>query len=144
MMDMDKVTDCSATELVLQNIRNGASPEQIPVDDVSLSNYLNYLLGRRDIPLSILAELVGINRSTLYKILSGHINPSRNLMIRLGLELETNYDEIQTLLKLSSCAALSGTRRRDVFIINAVINQQSVGILEDILLKNGLESILAR
>jgi len=136
--------DYSATEIVLENIRNGASPDEIQVDDVSLANYLNYLLGRRNIPLSILSELVGINRATLYKILSGAIKPSRNLMIRLGLELGASYDEMQKLLKLSSCAALSGTRRRDVFIINSVINHQSIGVLEDILLKNNLESILIR
>lgn len=138
------IEDHSATEIVLENIRNGTAPDQIQVDDVSLANYLNYLLGRRDIPLSILAELVGINRATLYKILSGAIKPSRNLMIRLGLELEASYDEMQKLLKLSNCAALSGTRRRDVFIINSVIKRQSIGVLEDILLKNNLESILIR
>ena len=64
---MNHIQDYSATEIVLENIRNGASPEQIQVDDVSLSNFLNYLLGRRDIPLSILAELVGINRATFTK-----------------------------------------------------------------------------
>ena len=141
---MNHIQDYSATEIVLENIRNGASPEQIQVDDVSLSNFLNYLLGRRDIPLSILAELVGINRATFYKILSGNIKPSRNLMIRLGLELQTDFSEMQTLLKLSNCAALSGTRRRDVFIIDAIINRQSIGILEDHLLKNNQESILTR
>ncbi len=141
---MDKLQDYSATEIVLENIRNGTSPENIQIEEVSLPNYLNYLLGRRDIPLSILAELVGINRATLYKILSGTIKPSRNLMIRLGLELQTSYDEMQMLLKLSSCAVLSGTRRRDVFIINAVVNHQSVGILEDTLIQNKMESILAR
>lgn len=141
---MKKIQECSPTEIVLENIRNGTSPEQIQVDGVSLSNYLNYLLGRRDIPLSILAELVGINRATLYKILSGSIKPSRNLMIRLGLELQTTFEEMQTLLKLANCAALSGTRRRDVFIIDAIVNKQSVGILDDHLIRNDLESILAR
>lgn len=141
---MKKIQECSPTEIVLENIRNGTSPEQIQVDGVSLSNYLNYLLGRRDIPLSILAELVGINRATLYKILSGSIKPSRNLMIRLGLELQTTFEEMQTLLKLANCAALSGTRRRYVFIIDAIVNKQSVGILDDHLIRNDLESILAR
>ena len=141
---MSNIEDFSVTELVLENIRNGASPEQISVDEVSLSNYLNFLLGRRDIPLSILAELAGINRATLYKILSGNIKPSRNLMLRLGLELGVTYDEMQNLLKLSNCAALSGSRRRDVFIINGIINHQSIGVLDDILIKNDLESILLR
>lgn len=67
---MGKIQNYSATEIVPENIRNGTSPEQIQVDDVSLSNYLNYLLGRRDIPLNILAELVGINRATLCTFLS--------------------------------------------------------------------------
>ncbi len=141
---MKKMQDFSPTEIVLENIRNGADPEQIQIEDLSLSNYLNYLLGRRDIPLSILAELAGINRATLYKILSGSTNPSRNLMLRLGLELQINYDEMQKLLKLSNCAALSGTRRRDVFIINAIVNKQSISILEDVLQKNQMEGILSR
>lgn len=141
---MDKVQDCSITEVVLECIRNGASPEEIQVEDISLPDYMNYLLGRRDIPLSILAELVGINRATLYKILSGNTNPSRNLMIRFGLELQISYHEMQMLLKLSSCAALSGTRRRDIFIINAIENRQSIGMLEDLLKKHNLESILTR
>lgn len=141
---MKKMQDYSPTELVLNNIRNGAAPEQIQVEAPSLSNYLNYLLGRRDIPLSILAELAGINRATLYKILSGATKPSRNLMLRLGLELMVSYDEMQMLLKLSNCAALSGTRRRDVFIINAIVNKQSISILDDLLLKNEMEGILSR
>lgn len=141
---MKKAEDYSQTELVLENIRNGASPEQIRVEDTSLSNYLNYLLGRRDIPLSILSELAGINRATLYKILSGAIRPSRNLILRLGLELMVSYEEMQLLLKLSSCAALSGTRKRDIFIINAIVNHYSISMLEDTLLKNQLESILTR
>ena len=141
---MDKVQDCSITEVVLECIRNGASPEEIQVEDISLPDYMNYLLGRRDIPLSILAELVGINRATLYKILSGNTHPSRNLMIRFGLELQISYHEMQVLLEVSSCAALSGTRRRDVFIINAIENRQSIGMLEDLLKKHNLESILTR
>lgn len=141
---MDKMQKYSPTQAVLEDIRNGASPERIQVESASLTNYLNYLLGRRDVPLSILAELIGINRATLYKILSGSIKPSRNIMIRIGLELETSFEEMQTLLKLSDCAALSGTRKRDVFIIDAIINKQSVGILEDRLIKNDLDSILTR
>ncbi len=141
---MDKTQDSSATEIVLENIRNGISPDQIQVENISLSNYLNYLIGRRDVPMSVLAELVGINRATLYKILSDNTKPSRNLMIRLGLELQTTYEEMQLLLKISCCATLSGTRKRDVFIINAVVNHQSTGILEDNLNKYNLESILVR
>lgn len=141
---MDKIENYSATEIVLEDIMNGTSPEHIHVEQVSLSNYLNYLLGRRDIPLTILAELVGINRATLYKILSGSIKPSRDVIIRLCLELQTSFDEAQKILKLASCATLSGTRKRDIFIINAFINHQSVGILDDMLIKNGLESILPR
>lgn len=141
---MKNMQDFSPTEIVLENIRNGADPEKMQIEDLSLSNYLNYLLGRRDIPLSILAELAGINRATLYKILSGSTKPSRNLMLRLGLELQISYEEMQKLLKLSGCAALSGTRRRDVFIINAIVNRQSICILEDMLQKNQMEGILSR
>lgn len=141
---MKNVESINATEMVLEGILRGTSPEEIRVADPSLSNYLNFLLGRRDIPISILAELTGINRATLYKILSGSIKPSRNLMIRLGLELQASYEEMQMLLKLADCAALSGTRQRDIFIINAVVNHQSVGILDDMLLRHNLESILVR
>lgn len=141
---MKNVESINATEMVLEGILHGTSPEEIRVADPSLSNYLNFLLGRRDIPISILAELTGINRATLYKILSGSIKPSRNLMIRLGLELQASYEEMQMLLKLADCAALSGTRQRDIFIINAVVNHQSVGVLDDMLLRHNLESILVR
>ena len=141
---MENLENYSATEIVLEGIRNGASPENFQVEDTSLSNYLNYLLGRREIPLSTLAELAGINRATLYKILSGSMKPSRNLILRLGLELRVDYAQMQTLLKLSSCAALSGTRKRDVFIIHAIVNHQPVGVLDDALCRNHLESILTR
>lgn len=141
---MKQFEDYSATEIVLHEIQNGAAPEDFEVASTSLTNYLNYLLGRRDVPLSIIAELAGVNRATFYKVLSGSIRPSRNLIIRLGLELLVSFEEMQYLLKISGCAALSGTRKRDVFIINAVVNHQSIGILDEQLQRNNLDSIFAR
>lgn len=132
------------TESILEDIKSGKKPEDIEVASPSLPDLLNTFIGRRDIPLSVLAELTCVNRTTLYRILSGAIRPGRNLVIRLGIELHLNFEEMQCLLKASDCAALSGTRQRDVYLINAVVHSQPIDDLNNILEKNGFEGIYTR
>lgn len=132
------------TEDMVEQIRSGIAPEAATVSGPTLSELLNAYIGRRDVPLSILAELISINRTTLYKILAGTVHPGRNLIFRLGLELQLSFDEMQALLKAAECSSLSGTRRRDAFLINAIIHHQPTDDLNAALERNGFEGIYLR
>lgn len=132
------------TEDMVEQISRGVQPEAVTVSGPTLSELLNTFIGRRDVPLSILAELISINRTTLYKILAGTIHPGRNLVLRLGLELQLTFDEMQALLKAADCSRLSGTRRRDAFLINAIIHHQPTDDLNAALENNGFEGIYLR
>lgn len=69
------------------------------LDDVPLGPSINELINRalanRNIFISAVAELASINRSSLYKILDGSVQPQRNTLLRLALTLELNYEQAQ-------------------------------------------------
>lgn len=135
------------TEYIVKKLQKN----EISLDDLindtrlpSLSGCLNELMGKRDISTEVTAELAGINRASLYKIMSGDMNPSRNTLLRLGLALQISFEEMQVLLKCGNCAALSGSRKRDILLINAVIKKQSIDDVNQSLIDNGFMSLYSR
>lgn len=93
----------------------------------SLPGYLNHLMGRRNISADVLAGLADLNRASLYKILNGSTkNPSRNVLLRLGLAMQLGFQDTQLLLKLGGRATLSGERKRDILISDGIIHKRSI------------------
>lgn len=96
-------------------------------DPQGLPGYLDHLMGRRGISTDALAELSGLNRASLYKILNGSTRaPQRNVLLRLALTLRLSFDEAQQLLKYGGQASLSGQRGRDILISDGIIHQKSI------------------
>lgn len=93
----------------------------------NLPGYLNQLMGKRNISTDALAELSALNRASLYKILNGSTRkPKRNVLLRLALTLQIDFQEAQTLLKYGGRAALSGSRGRDIIISDGIINRKTI------------------
>ncbi len=86
----------------------------------SLASYLNEMMGRKHYSVEVTAGFAGLNPATIHKIMTRKITPSRNALLRLALALELSFEETQTLLKSGSCAALSGSRHRDLYIIKGL------------------------
>ena len=110
----------------------------------SLSSCLNTMMGRRGLSVEVTAGMADINRSTLHKIMTYKVNPSRNVLLRLALALEMNFDETQILLKSGSCAALSGSRERDLFIIEGITNKRTYDEVNDNLNRYGFPDLYSK
>ena len=129
----------------MQNNNNKETPtifaerlisEGVPPDEVlkmmqkesykfaSISEVLNGFLGKKNMSVEVLAGLADLNPASIYKIINGQRNPGRNALLRIAISLALNIDETQSLLKNGNCAALSGTRPRDVIIMHGIKNEQ--------------------
>ena len=117
---------------------NAVSPIPLP----SLSACLNELMGPSGLSATALAELASLHRSSVFRILSGETTPSRNVLLSLAIVLGLEYEEVQTLLKCGECAPLSGSRPRDVIILNGLVNKKSLGDIDDQLKEAGHKGLL--
>lgn len=127
------------TMTVVEMIENG-----YPIDELSkraklpsLAGFLNEMMGRKQYSVEMTAGFAGLNPATIHKIMTQKITPSRNALLRLALALELSFDETQTLLKAGSCAALSGSRHRDLYIIKGLEEHLSFVEVNDLLTENG-------
>lgn len=110
----------------------------------SISELLNAALGRRNISVSAAAELSGINRTSLYKILDGRVQPQRNTLIRLALTLEMSYEQCQQLLKAGNVSQLSSSRLRDRVILIGLLNQEPLDEISCTLVEHGFVDLYAK
>lgn len=110
----------------------------------SLSSCLNEMMGRRNLSVEVTAGLADMNRATLHKIMTQKINPSRNVLLRLALALSMTFEETQTLLKSGSCAALSGRRERDLFIIEGITNRRTFDEVNANLIRYGFADLYSK
>ena len=117
---------------------NAVSPIPLP----SLSACLNELMGPSGLSATALAELASLHRSSVFRILSGETTPSRNVLLSLAIVLGLEYEEVQTLLKCGECAPLSGSRPRDVIILEGLVNKKSLGDIDDQLREAGHKGLL--
>ena len=98
-MDPNEMTP---TQYFVQKILNKQPIE--PMDEVplgpSLSDLLNTALGQRGISVAAAAELSGINRTSLYKIMDGTVQPQRNTLLRLALTLDMDFTRSESRQEL--------------------------------------------
>ena len=107
----------------------------------SLASFLNEMMGRRHYSVEMTAGFAGLNPATIHKIMAQKISPSRNALLRLALALTLSFDETQTLLKSGSCAALSGSRHRDLYIIKGLEERMSFVEVNDLLTSNSFADL---
>lgn len=142
-MDPNKM---SPTQYFVQQIINGQPIEpiaEIPLGP-SLSNLLNAALGRRGISVAAAAELAAINRTSLYKIMDGTVQPQRNTLLRLALTLEMDFEQCQQLLKAGSVAQLTSDRLRDRVIMVGLLNREPLDEISRTLDEQGFIDLYAK
>lgn len=120
------------TEWASKLISDGYSPEEVErimrregITFPSVAGVLNEMLGKRNMSVEVLAGFSGMDPSTIHRILSHTRNPSRNGLIKLALAMNLSLDEAQVLIKSGNCSALSGSRKRDLIIMDGIINKRN-------------------
>ena len=142
MSDFNRNTDMN-TVAVVKMIGSGYSIDELSKRATmpSLASYLNEMMGRKHYSVEVTAGFAGLNPATIHKIITQKITPSRNALLRLALALELSFDETQALLKSGSCAALSGRRRRDLYIIKGLEEHMSFVEVNELLTDNGFADL---
>lgn len=110
----------------------------------NLQAIVNNALGKKNMSVSMAAELSGINRTSLYKILDGQVQPQRNTLLRLALTLELDFSETQQLLKAGNASLLSVERLRDQIIMVGLVNQAPIDEISRTLEKHGFINLYAK
>ena len=82
-----------------------------------LSVMLAELMARQELTPQQLAVLIEVERSTLYRLLSGERLTTRNVLLRIALALRLTVEETQLLLKSGQRAELYPPVRRDALIL---------------------------
>lgn len=142
-MDSNKM---SHTQYFVQQIINGhpiAPLIEVPLGP-SLSDLLNTALGQCGISVAAAAELSAINRTSLYKIMDGTVQPQRNTLLRLALTLEMDFEQCQQLLKAGSVAQLSSSRLRDRVIMVGLLNKEPLDEISRVLNEQGFVDLYAK
>ena len=144
-MNNDNMTP---TQWAAKLISDGYSPEKVEqilrregIAFPTIAGVLNEMLGKKNMSVEMLAGFSGMDPSTIHRILNRTRNPSRNGLIKLALALSLTLEETQVLIKSGNCSALSGTRLRDLVIMDGIINKSNYFDVNKALTEKGLDSL---
>lgn len=99
----------------------------------NLPEYLHVLLDQHSISMAEVVRISLLSKSFVYQIFSGDRIPSRDSMIRIGLSMSCNIDELQHLLVLAQTGILYPRVRRDAAILCCVSQKFSLMETNDFL-----------
>ena len=132
-----------STSRLLSRIRAAKSSHDV-VDLVEragepdFSTLLYNLMEVHDLKARDMIERTQIERSYFYHILSGKkSNPSRNMVLRIGIAAEGTVEEINRLLRLAGVAMLYPRIGRDALLIYGIQQKMKMGEVNDLLLEHG-------
>lgn len=135
----------SETELSINRLRDGWS-----LDDVleqaqlpELGKFMMKFIYRKSISVDALAGLADLNKSTVYRICDNRMHPSSNVLIRLSRVLDMSIEDTQKLLKCGNLPTLSGERKRDLIIMNGIINNDDIMSINDDLIAHDFPDLFS-
>lgn len=139
------------TQYAADLIEKGYSPDEVReilrnqhLSSPGIKRVLSDLIDNRNLTADLLADFAGIDPATIFRILKGTRNPSRNILIRISLTLKLSIEETQSLLKSGNCAALSGSRERDLIIMQGIIHCHQIDEVNDALTAKGMLTLNSR
>lgn len=134
----------SPTQAVIEEIMKGRNLEELlevkPLSDVS--GILNSFMGRKNLSTEALFERAGMSRSYGFRVMNGSRMPSRDALLRLALVLGMNIEQTQYFLKCGEGDRLSGQRPRDVLLMKAINDGNSLDEVDELLVRNGMRPLM--
>lgn len=102
--------------------------------------------GMRELELSPqqLSKKIDVERSTLYRLLSGERLTTRNVLLRIAIVMRLSLEDTQNLLRSGQRAELCALVRRDALILYAIMHEFSLEETEAALLRKGEASLYER
>lgn len=140
------MNELSPTEIAIDLIKRGKSLNTVIQEAKlpTLSAYLFEFICKKNISVDTVAGLADLNKTSLYRILNGEMNPRPNVLIRLSRVLDMDIEETQKLLKCGNCASLSGSKPRDVYIMDGIIHNRTITEISDILTEHSLPDLFTK
>lgn len=140
------MSNLTPTELAIDLLKKGKPVDQVVKEArlPSLGAYLFDFICKKELSVQVTAELAGLNRATLHKILNGDMNPRPNVLLRLSRVLKMNLDETQKLLKCGNCAMLSGGRPRDIHIMDGILHDRCIADIDESLTAKGFPGLFTQ
>ena len=130
------------TSKLLSRIRSLETPAEVlqlhsASGQPEFCDVLYQLMQLRSITPKEMIRTSRIERSYFYHILSGKKkNPSRNMVLRIGICAGANVEEMNRLLRLAGTSALYPRIRRDALIIFAITHKYDMERTNELLLEN--------
>lgn len=117
------------THTIIELIKHGMNYDQIQQEIEkrqwsfpTIRDVLNTLIGQKDQSVRNISDVSGISQTTIYRIMNGTRNATRNMIIRIASAMALDIEETQILLKSANCALL-GSRERDIIIMHGLENK---------------------
>lgn len=102
----------------------------------SASAYLNAKLCEKGLTIADVAKR-SLHGGYVYKVFNGTKSPSRDILISIGFGMSMSVEEMQMLLRLSGTARLDPRKRRDAVTLYALLREQTITYLNDLLYDMG-------
>ena len=136
-----------STDDLMKTLSNSPDAKQFIKDngsellDCTLSEYLEHLLNSKNMRKSDVIRSANLSRTYGYQIFNGSRKPNRDKLLQLAFGFALSADETQALLKVAREPLLYPRVERDVFILSALYNKNTLLECNEILLGNNLEPL---
>ena len=91
-----------------------------------------------------LSKHIDVERSTLYRLISGERLTTRNVLLRIALVMRLTLDETQALLRSGQRAELYSPVKRDALLIFCITHGLTMEQTEETLTRKGFSSLFER
>ncbi|MBQ6818588.1 MAG: XRE family transcriptional regulator [Clostridia bacterium] len=135
------------TDDLMNSLRSASSVENYLGNNephlitASVASLLEQWCDRKGVTKASVIHGAELNEIYGYQIFAGTRVPSRDKLICLGLSLQLNEDELQSLLKAAGMAPLYPKRKRDSIVLFGVMHGQSVWQINQALFDAGEETL---
>ena len=109
-----------------------------------LNKLLYRVMEAQELSPQQLAKLIDVERTTLYRLLSGERLTTRNVLMRIALALRMTLHDTQALLRSGQRAELYAPVRRDALILFCLKHGYTLAQTEEALKRKQETSIFER
>lgn len=127
---------------ILNKIESASSWEELGdilegLEKVTFGDRLSELCVKYQIKPSQLQVNVPIAKSMFYDVINGKKNPGKETVIKIGMTLKINLEEMNEMLKLAGHKELYPKKKEDAIIIFGIKNDKNINEIEALLKECG-------